>query len=76
LAVVQQSILARVLLCQSNPSVIEELVKENGVTGMGVSIVNTSASGVEAAPGTDVQSPEAYIGYRQAERFASPERQG
>jgi hypothetical protein len=30
---------------------------------------------VEAAPGADVQSPETYVGYRQAERFASPERQ-
>jgi thiol-disulfide isomerase/thioredoxin len=55
--------------------VIQELVKENGATGLGDSIVSTSASGVEAAPGTDVQSPETYIGYRQAERFASLERQ-
>jgi thiol-disulfide isomerase/thioredoxin len=55
--------------------VIQELLKENGATGLGDSIVSTSASGVEAAPGTDVQSPETYIGYRQAERFASPERQ-
>ena len=55
--------------------VIQELLKENGATGLGDSIVSTSASGVEAAPGLDVQSPETYIGYRQAERFASPERQ-
>ena len=55
--------------------VIQELLKENGATGLGESIVSPSASGVEEAPGTDVQSPETYIGYRQAERFASPERQ-
>jgi thiol-disulfide isomerase/thioredoxin len=55
--------------------VIQELLKENGATGLGESIVSTSASGVEAAPGMDVQSPETYIGYRQAERFASAERQ-
>ena len=54
---------------------IQELLKTNGATGLGDSIVSTSASGVEAAPSTDVQSPETYIGYRQAERFASPERQ-
>ena len=55
--------------------VIQELLKRNGATGLGDSIVSISASGVEAVPGTDVQSPETYIGYRQAERFASPERQ-
>ena len=54
---------------------IQNLLKENGATAVGDSIVSISASGVEAAPGTDVQSPETYIGYRQAERFASPERQ-
>ena len=54
--------------------VIQDLLKINGATGWGDGIVSISASGVEAAPGTDVQSPETYIGYRQAERFASPER--
>jgi hypothetical protein len=55
--------------------VIQALLKDNGATGWGGSIVSIAASGVEAAPGTDAQSPETYIGYRQAERFASPERQ-
>jgi thiol-disulfide isomerase/thioredoxin len=55
--------------------VIQELLKENGATGLNDSVVSISATGVEAAPGQDVQSPETYIGYRQAERFASPERQ-
>jgi thiol-disulfide isomerase/thioredoxin len=55
--------------------VIQELLKTDGATGLGDSIGSISASGVEAAPGTDVQSPETYVGYRKAERFASPERQ-
>jgi hypothetical protein len=55
--------------------VIQELLKENGATGLGHSIISISASGVEAAPSADMQSPETYLGYRQAERFSSPERQ-
>jgi len=54
--------------------VIQELLKENGATGLNESAVRISAHGVEAAPGGDVQSPETYIGYGRAERFASPER--
>jgi hypothetical protein len=34
---------------------------------------NISADGVEAPPSGDEQSPETYVGYRQAQRFA-PER--
>jgi thiol-disulfide isomerase/thioredoxin len=54
--------------------VIQELLKENGATGLDGSTVSISAGGVEAGPSDDVQSPETYIGYRRAERFASPER--
>jgi thiol-disulfide isomerase/thioredoxin len=54
--------------------VIQELLKGNGASGVGGSTVSISAIGVEAAPGEDEESPESYIGYRQAERFASPER--
>ena len=54
--------------------VIQELLKENGATGLDGSTVRISADGVEAAPSGDVQSPETYVGYRRAERFASPER--
>jgi thiol-disulfide isomerase/thioredoxin len=54
--------------------VIQELLMENGATGLDESAVRISADGVEAPPGGDVQSPETYVGYRQAERFASPER--
>jgi thiol-disulfide isomerase/thioredoxin len=54
--------------------IIQELLKENGATGLDGITATISADGVEAAPSGDVQSPETYIGYRQAERFASPER--
>lgn len=55
--------------------VIQELLKENGATGLVTEATNVSAVEIEAAPDwTDARSPETYIGYRQAENFASPER--
>jgi thiol-disulfide isomerase/thioredoxin len=54
--------------------VIQELLKANGATGPKESTVRISTGGVEAPPSADVQSPETYVGYRQAQRFASPER--
>jgi len=54
--------------------VIQQLLKENGATGLDGSLVSDSASGIEAPPSGDVRSPETYVGYRRAERFASPER--
>jgi hypothetical protein len=54
--------------------VIQALLRENGATSLDESVVSVSADGVEAAPGGDVESPGTYVGYRQAERFASPER--
>jgi thiol-disulfide isomerase/thioredoxin len=54
--------------------VIQELLKENGATGLDENTVSVSADGVEAPPSADVQSPETYVGYRQAEHFASLER--
>jgi thiol-disulfide isomerase/thioredoxin len=56
--------------------VIRELLKENGATGLNESTASLSAEGIEAAPSGDVQSPETYVGYRQAQRFVSPERVG
>jgi thiol-disulfide isomerase/thioredoxin len=53
--------------------VIQELLRENGATGLNESTVSIIADGVEAAPGGDVQSPETYVGYGQAHGFASPE---
>jgi thiol-disulfide isomerase/thioredoxin len=55
--------------------VIRELLKENGATGLASETTNVSAVGIEAAPDwTDGRSPETYIGYRQAQNFASPEK--
>jgi cytochrome c biogenesis protein CcdA/thiol-disulfide isomerase/thioredoxin len=51
---------------------IQELLKErNGqlaVTGL----VKVSASGAEAPPDNDVESPETYVGYERADSFLSP----
>ncbi|MGA2348333.1 MAG: redoxin family protein [Candidatus Sulfotelmatobacter sp.] len=55
--------------------VIQELLKENGATGLASGTTSESGVGVEAAPDwADEQSPETYIGYRQAQNFASPEK--
>jgi thiol-disulfide isomerase/thioredoxin len=54
--------------------VIQQLLKENGATGLNLNPVNLTADGVEAPPSEEVQSPETYVGYGRIERFASPER--
>jgi hypothetical protein len=47
----------------------------NRGTGLASGTTSVSAVGIEAAPDwTDGRSPETYIGYRQAQNFASPER--
>jgi thiol-disulfide isomerase/thioredoxin len=53
--------------------VIQELLKENGATGLDATPVRPAAVGAEAPPGDDSQSPETYVGYARAEQFASPE---
>jgi thiol-disulfide isomerase/thioredoxin len=54
--------------------VIQKFLKENGVADLDDNTVAIPAHGVEAAPSGDVESPETYVGYHLAERFASPER--
>src|SRR5271169_1428677 len=55
--------------------VIQELLKENGATDLDSGTTSVSGVGIEAAPDwTDERSPETYIGYRQAQNFASPEK--
>jgi thiol-disulfide isomerase/thioredoxin len=54
--------------------VIQKLLKENGATSSGENLVPASGTGIEAAPGNDQRSPETYVGYRQAEHFASSEK--
>jgi len=51
--------------------VIQELLKENGGTGLDGNLVQDSADGAEAPPSRDVESPETYVGYARTERFAS-----
>jgi thiol-disulfide isomerase/thioredoxin len=54
--------------------VIQKLLNENGAAIDG-NTVTPSGEGLEAATDfRDVRSPETYIGYRQAEHFASQER--
>jgi thiol-disulfide isomerase/thioredoxin len=52
--------------------VIVKLLEENGASGLGASPVRISASGIEAPPGTDEQSPETYVGSGRAENRVSP----
>src|SRR5580698_4780622 len=55
--------------------VIQQLLKENGATGLASGTTIVSGVGIEAAPDwTDERSPETYIGYRQAQNFASSEK--
>ncbi len=54
--------------------VIQELLRENGGTGLGASTVSISADGAEAPPSDDVRSSETYVGYARTEQFASPGR--
>jgi Thioredoxin like C-terminal domain len=53
---------------------IQRLLKEAGVTGVGDRVVSVDGSGFEAAADwTNLRSPETYVGYERAERFASPD---
>jgi thiol-disulfide isomerase/thioredoxin len=54
--------------------VIQKLLKENGAAGFDENTGFVSGTGVEAPPSNDERSPETYVGYAQAERFASPEK--
>ncbi len=57
--------------------VIQKLLmelKDNHATSFDTNPVNATGQGVEAAPSADIETPETYVGYRQGEHFASPER--
>jgi thiol-disulfide isomerase/thioredoxin len=53
---------------------IQELLKENGATGVNESVVPLSAGGIEAPPSPDVRSPETYVGNVRAEHQVSSKR--
>jgi thiol-disulfide isomerase/thioredoxin len=52
--------------------VIQELLRENGVTRFDAGTVRISAEGAEKPPSDDIRSPETYVGYARTEKFASP----
>ena len=51
---------------------IQELLKQNGSRDAEVPPEAVAGHGIEAPPSADERFPESYIGYRLAERFASP----
>jgi cytochrome c biogenesis protein CcdA/thiol-disulfide isomerase/thioredoxin len=51
---------------------IQELLKERNGQLPVSGLVKVTATGAEAAPDTDVQSPETYVGYERADSFVSP----
>jgi thiol-disulfide isomerase/thioredoxin len=55
--------------------VLQELLKESGVSGLDEGVVRVAGQGVEAAPSGTEQTSETYVGYRRGESYASPERQ-
>ena len=59
---------------EKSERVIQELLRENGAAGLNGGTLLVTATGAEAPPSDDVRSPETYVGYARAERFASPER--
>jgi thiol-disulfide isomerase/thioredoxin len=59
---------------EKSERIIQELLRENGAAGPKSGPVRITASGAEAPPSEDVQSPETYAGYKLGERLFSPER--
>jgi thiol-disulfide isomerase/thioredoxin len=54
--------------------VIQKLLTENGAGGVEGGSLSVSGEGIEEPPSANEESPETYVGYRQAEGFASPEQ--
>jgi thiol-disulfide isomerase/thioredoxin len=51
---------------------IQMLLKENGSAPPASGFVEVAATGTEAAPASDVESPETYIGFERGDSFLSP----
>jgi cytochrome c biogenesis protein CcdA/thiol-disulfide isomerase/thioredoxin len=51
---------------------IQALLKETGGGAPASGLVQVAGKGAEAAPDSDVESPETYIGYERADNFLSP----
>jgi thiol-disulfide isomerase/thioredoxin len=59
---------------EKSERVIQELLRENGAADPQGGRARINASGAEAPPSEDMQSPETYAGYKLGERLFSPER--
>ncbi len=58
---------------EESEMIIQQLLAEAGIDGIGHGLVSVDAHGVEAAADWgSLQSPETYVGYDRAENFASP----
>jgi thiol-disulfide isomerase/thioredoxin len=58
---------------EQSEMIIQQLLMEAGLTGVGSAVVTVDASGVEAAADWDsLWSPENYLGYGRTENFSSP----
>jgi thiol-disulfide isomerase/thioredoxin len=58
---------------EGSERLIQDLLKQNGATGLGAIVGAGAASGIEVPPSNTVKTPETYVGYRRADSFASPE---
>lgn len=59
---------------EESERVIQELLKENGTSGMGDSSARLTGTAIEAPPNSEFPwSPETYVGYARAQNFASSE---
>ncbi len=58
---------------ERSETIIQQLLADAGVTGVDRELVQIEGTGIEAPADWDnLESPETYVGYERAERFASP----
>jgi thiol-disulfide isomerase/thioredoxin len=58
---------------EKSERVIQQLLADAGIGGVGSGIVSVEGTGIEAAPDwNNLRSPENYLGHQRTERFASP----
>jgi thiol-disulfide isomerase/thioredoxin len=58
---------------EQSEMILQQLLAEAGIGGIGYELVSVDAQGAEAAADwSDLRSPENYLGYERTENFASP----
>jgi thiol-disulfide isomerase/thioredoxin len=58
---------------EQSEMILQQLLAEAGIGGIGYELVSVDAQGAEAAAAwSDLRSPENYLGYERTEHFASP----